>query len=746
MKKSFLLIISILTLNFIYSQNFKLSKNSISTQIVVDFSHEISPFQYTNINGYDFVDFNKTHKITSLQKGKPCLPRFGESILLPATGKSSYEITFESIEIFENIEVAPSKGNLKRNVNPAEIPFEFGETYSKNEFYPQEIVTLNKAFNLRSLRGQVISVCPFQYNPVTKTLKVYKGLQIVVHLDQNQIGENELNIAKTQKDEHFYQSMFLNSKKSDENTLKYTQIEEEGELLIIASEEYEDSITDLIKWKHSKGIKTHLKFTSEFGSTSDEIKNSISDFYDANPNLKFVLLVGDNQQIPAYSYGTSWDNEALISDSYYGQLTGNDYYPELLVGRFSGTSSQVATMVKRTLEYEKNPAAGDWMTKAIGLGSSEGAGYGDDDQADWQHLRAIRTQLLDYGYTQVHEFYDGSRGQEDASGNPNSALISPAVNDGVGLFNYTGHGALNTCITGNYSSTNINAGTNNGKYPFVISVACNNGTFTAGTCISETWLRATENNTPSGAIAACGSSILMAWAPPMQTQDEMTNLIVESNSANKVTSLGALFYNAQLSMLENYPDDGIEVMQTWVLFGDPSTEFRTKTTQNLNVQHLTSINANQEITVEFTSSNEGALIALTQDSIFIGSAKITNGNASIVIPASSAFAPISVVGTLQNFKPYEGEITILHPASLETIHATKFKLYPNPVKDNFTVESSINNYEISLYTVGGQKVMQEEINGMNTKSINCENLPNGVYFLNLRHQAGIEIIKIIIGE
>ncbi len=409
MKKSFLLIISILTINFYFSQNFKLNKNSNSHTIIIDFSTDILPFKYTSINGSDFVDFNKTHKITSLQKGKPCLPRFGESILLPASGKSSYEITFESIETFENIEVAPSKGNLKRNVNPDNIAFEFGETYTKNEFYPQEIVTLNKAFNLRTLRGQVISVSPYQYNPITKTLRVYKGLQIVVHVDQNQIGENELVVAKIQKDELLYNNMFLNSKKADENTLKYTQIEEEGELLIIASEDYQDSISDLIKWKHSKGIKTHLKFTSEFGTTSEEIKNSISAFYDANPNLKFVLLVGDNQQIPAYSYGTSWDNEALISDSYYGQLTGNDYYPELLVGRFSGTSSQVVTMVKRTLEYEKNPASGDWMTKAIGLGSSEGAGYGDDDQADWQHLRAIRTQLLDFGYTQVHEFYDGSR-------------------------------------------------------------------------------------------------------------------------------------------------------------------------------------------------------------------------------------------------------------------------------------------------------------------------------------------------
>ena len=51
---------------------------------------------------------------------------------------------------------------------------------------------------------------------------------------------------------------------------------------------------------------------------------------------------------------------------------------------------------------------------------------------------------------------------------------------------------INTCITGNYNSTHINNSSNNGKYPFVISVACNNGTFTTGTCISETWQRASN--------------------------------------------------------------------------------------------------------------------------------------------------------------------------------------------------------------------------------------------------------------
>ena len=42
-------------------------------------------------------------------------------------------------------------------------------------------------------------------------------------------------------------------------------------------------------------------------------------------------------------------------------------------------------------------------------------------------------------------FYDGTHGGEDANGNPNSSIISTAVNNGISLFNYTGHGDINSC-------------------------------------------------------------------------------------------------------------------------------------------------------------------------------------------------------------------------------------------------------------------------------------------------------------
>ena len=52
---------------------------------------------------------------------------------------------------------------------------------------------------------------------------------------------------------------------------------------------------------------------------------------------------------------------------------------------------------------------------------------------------------MNFGFTEVFEFYDGSHGGADANGDPNGAIIMPAVNNGITLFNYTGHGAQNVC-------------------------------------------------------------------------------------------------------------------------------------------------------------------------------------------------------------------------------------------------------------------------------------------------------------
>lgn len=703
----------------------------------------------TSINGEMHRDFSKTHKITLKEAGVPELPVFSESVIVPDRGDVSISVTHEGYTEYSNVLVSPSKGNLKRNVNPAHVNYTFGNVYAADAFFPSQLAIMDEPYNLRNTRGVAVHVFPFRYNPVTKVLRVYHNLEVHVETDVSVSGLNEITWEKPQKDP--FQDIYYNHYLNASSTFgKYTPLEEEGQMLIVAEDALVDEIQPLATWKTQKGIKTTIVGTSTAGTTDVAIKSYVENFYNANSDLVYLLLVGDHSDVPSHSYGPSGWGEQLWSDTYFAQLSGgnNDYYPELFVGRFSGDASDIETMVERTLEYEKNPADGNWMTRAIGLASNEGAGYGDDGEADWQHARNNRTKLMNFGYTTVHEFYDGSQGGDDASGNPNPSIVSQAVNEGIGLFNYTGHGDENTCITGNYGSSHINSATNNGKYPFVVSVACNNGTFTSGTCISEVWTRATNAGAPSGSIAACGSSILMAWAEPMQTQDEMTDIIVESYANNKKTTLGGIFYNAQMSTLEEYSSSAtaVEVMQTWVMFGDPSTVYRNKVTMDMTVTHVGNV-ALGTTDVDVTCNTDGTTIAIVQDGVIIGKGIVSGGVVNITFPALTSNLPLTVTGTKQNYRPYIGSIQVADgPTGLNDLLSEAIVMYPNPSDDFVTIgwDNSVAPERISIQSVSGQEVYSaSQFHGV-TYTVNTDQIASGVYLVSVYANGAVSTQRIII--
>ncbi|MBI2258138.1 MAG: T9SS type A sorting domain-containing protein [Flavobacteriia bacterium] len=732
-------ILFLLSVHYIFSQVEYSIISQNEEEIVLEINFKVKDFNYLTYNNQNYVDFQSIYKIISLEKGAPALPLFGSSYHIPSKGAVEIEIIPIITDTITSIKVLPSKGNLKRNVLPSSVAYEFSEVYSINAFYPSIPVKHDNPFIYRTVRGQNIQFFPFQYNPVSQELVVHKKIKVKIKLNKNLEGVNEVFNQENSSDLKTISYHFKNEKME-----KYSTVEEDGEMLILSSPGKASLLTELVHWKNQRGIKTVLKTTDETGQTLQEITSFLDEYYLTNPNLKYLLLVGDSEDIPVHSYGTSM-GENLYSDSYYGQLAGTDYYPDVFVGRLSGQSFNIETMVERILEYEKNPLVGDWNKKAIGLASSEGAGYGDEGQADWQHMRGLRDLMIEGGYQQVYEFYDGSRNGDDAPNSPLSSDILDAVNEGVGIFNYTGHGDLTTCITGEFSSSHINQATNYGKYPFVVSVACNNGTFVDATCISESWLNANKAEGPTGAIAACGSSILMAWAPPMETQDELTLINTKNIENNYKTTLGGLFYNAQMSMLEEYMQDGVEVMQTWIFFGDPSVVFRNEITQELNVSHPINLPANIGNTIIVQSETENVEIAFSVNNELIGTAKIIDGQCSFNLPSYANGTVIDVVATKQNYSPYIGQINIQGNSSINEYALENWSIFPNPTNNfiylknnNLTIEA-----EISLYTVDGQLVLNKKINEDFSSKINLTSLNQGIYYLQIKDNQNTFIKKIV---
>jgi len=741
MKKNFTLLTLAGAFLSVHSQDIRLVSDSGSLVTLSNFSKPFTAHAKL-VDGKTYQDFSQASKVLMMQKDAPALPVYTESIIVPNQGNVSVMVEYGAFDEFDNIEVLPSKGSLKRNVNPSDIPYVFGQAYQQDAFFPGELASMSSPYVMRNKRGVTIAFYPYQYNPVTKKLRVYRDIQVKVATDAAIAGINELKSGSlsTSAFNQIYQSTFLNAN-------NYQQVPENGEMLIIAPATFINMVEPLADWKIQRGIKTTIVPANQAGSTSSGIFQFIKGFYEANPGLTYVLLVGDHEYLPTHTYGLSWGGEELWSDSYYAQLEGNDFFPEVLIGRFSGNPTEVSLMVNRTLEYEKTPMEGDWMTRVIGIASEEGEGFGDDGQIDWQHLRGVGDLLSDNGYTYVHEFYEGSQGLNDAPGNPSAAMISDALNQGAGLLNYCGHGDQNIMVTGFYSTNDVNDLQNNGQYPFVVSVACNNGTFTNGTSICEAWLRSSNNGSPAGAIAACGSSILMAWAEPMQAQDEIASLITHSNPVNEKSTLGGLFFNGLMSILEDYSlsPTAIEVMQTWIFFGDPSVVYRNEPSAAITASHLPSIESSV-VALLVTSDVEGAFVAITQNGEIIGTGVVSGGQVIVALGEFIPGLPLTVTVTAQNHTPYQGIVTT-GALGTNDFELSDIRVYPNPANDHVTVRfDAPGTVELDMRDITGKLVYKSgstSISGAGHQ-IDTGKFASGIYLLSVKHGERKTIKKIVI--
>jgi len=572
-----------------------------------------------------------------LDRGRPALPEFHESIVIPDDAKMRITVVASEYQDYPNVRIAPSKGTFTRDILPQDVPWEFGAVYEENAWVPADIAGLGEPYILRDVRGTVVTVAPFQWNPVTETLRVWTSVDVEV----TAVGPGDVNVLTSRPAERvsefetIYADHFLNYGSS----LRYAPVGEAGCMLVIAYDAFAAAVQPLVDWKNQMGIETRLALKSEVGTTPAQFKTYIQNAYDEE-GVCFVVLVGDAAQIPYYVNGGG------AADPMLTLLAGTDSYPDAFIGRISaGSVAQVQTQVERIVEYERDPdPTGGWYSRGIAIASNEGDGYGDDGEADWEHARNYRADLLGFTFSRVDELYDGTHpgggggmgggtAGEDEAGDPTAQDVSALVNVGTSLVHYTGHGSTSSWATTGFSISNINALTNDNELPFVVSVGCVNGAFMSGTCFAETWLQATNAGEPTGAVACYASTVNQQWATPMRAQDEMIDLMCQSEKR----TYGGLCFNGSCDMIDHYGANGITEFKNWTIFGDPSLRVRTATPQAISVTHDGTIDAGLG---SFTVTTAPfVLAALSADGVFVGSAFADGAGY-----ASVEFEPADLVG------------------------------------------------------------------------------------------------------
>jgi hypothetical protein len=626
-----------------------------STGDITTLHYTLGAFSMTpvKINDNTYVQIVLGGETNSLIAGAPDLPSISRSIIIPDAATMNIRVLAASYVEYNNIHVAPSKGNLPRTINPADVPYEFGTVYTQNTWYPATITELQEPYYLRDFHGQVVTIHPFQYNPVEATLRFYNDITVEISPTSPVTVSSTTPQPVAKIDNDFlpiYEHHFINF-----NTVRYTPVSDQGNMLVITYDSFHSAMVPFVQWKNLKGIPTEMVNVSTIGN-ADAIKAYITQYYNTK-GLTFVLLVGDAAQVPTlYLNGGA-------SDPDYGYIVGNDHYDDLFVGRFSAeNNAQVQTQVNRTITYERDPQAGAaWYKNGTGIGSQYG--IGDDNEYDYQHIHNIRTLLLNFTYAYVDEFYGGSQGGNDSPGEPTTTMISNALNQGRSIINYCGHGSPTSWGTSGFSNSDVFALANGNMLPFITSVACNNGEFDDTTCFGEAWLRATHNGQPTGAIGAYMSSISQSWNPPMEAQDEFNNILVGLYADNSKTTFGGLCYNGAMAMIDDYGTDGIIEADAWTVFGDPSVQVRTDTPATMTVTHGSFIPFGAETYELDVPGVSNALCAISYEGRLLGNGYTDATGHAIV----NFFSPVNVSGTVTlvvtgfNKIPYNTTLTIGNP-------------------------------------------------------------------------------------
>ncbi len=675
---------------FIFSTESEISYEKIDPASL-ELTFELGDFELQNIQiaGKVFTQIIFSGELRTKQKGYAALPYLHTALKLPDQKNFSSSIKITDSEVITlKHPLLPSRGTLYRDQDPSAVPYKISAASQKDELYPKKIHQTSDPFILRDIRGLNVFIHPFQYNAIKGELHIHKKGKIkLIENEENPINPLIQERSKiTREMEALYRSAFINySETRFEN-----ELEDHGSLLVIYTNRDSLAIAPYINWKREKGYIVY----EEVVAAGTNVTNLVQDLYNTHNDILYVQLVGDWQDIQAPTSGSA------PADPNLGLVVGTDFYPDLIVGRFSANSAnEVTIQINKAIDYEKNTEAGeDWFETATGIASNQGPG--DDNEMDNEHIEIIYDNKLD-PFT-----YDFHNPIFDPSANP--SMVADAVNNGTGIINYCGHGTTTSWSSSSFNNGHISNLSNGEQLPVIISVACVNGAFASTECFAEAWLHK-ENG---GSVAMFASSINQSWDPPMRGQDYINDLLVGgydyslypnqngiSTDVRKLT-FGSLCFNGSILMTLEEPSGGLPILETWIVFGDATLDVRTATTQELSLSN-TIITSNIDFNTTVTSDGEaveGALVSLFQAGVSFTGTSDENGNVSISHDLEVGSAKLTV--SAFNCETINEEIDVIPPGGAY-LTVNDFIIDDSAGNNNGIVEHGEDiTFDLSLLNLG----------------------------------------------
>ena len=414
--------------------------------------------------------------------GLPNLPQISFSIMI-ALDEQKPIINVQKQEldmiILKN-KIYPVQRPWPKNLRLEERPFTIDSKYYQSTGNINgPFIKVSEPFIIKGVKGVMLTVCPFAYNPSENQLMVTKSGSFKIQLK----SQPSLSFAPTESFNRFYERVFLN----------YTSSKSPGtsRYLIITAPAYESGLTSLVNEKTGIGYIVSVVNTTVTGTTNTAIKTYIQTQYDnIATRPEFVLLVGDVDVIPEW-IGTGEDNPH--TDLNYMLLDGNDAFADVFLGRFPVQNlTQLSNMITKTI----------YMEKAIAYLPKNNIFCSSTD--NWDLTEATHNFVIDGFFIPAR--YINSKLYTYTYNATTDQLINE-INTNHTFLIYSGHGSTVAWQDGPpLNQSQVNTLTNT-VFPYTYSFACLTGSYHLPyECFSETWMRSS-----SGSVVFWGSSITAYW-------------------------------------------------------------------------------------------------------------------------------------------------------------------------------------------------------------------------------------------
>ena len=296
--------------------------------------------------------------------------------------------------------------------------------------------------------------------------------------------ENQNYTLQTSKESITITQIFETNNKADLEIIG-------ADYLIITPDAFYENILPLALSKENKGLLTKIVNISDIASnpSAEIISEYIQSAYDNwNPAPTYLLLVGDVELLPAH-----YRNGGPATDLYYSTVVGDDYYPDIYVGRFPvKTANELDIIVDKTLNYENNfNQSDDWRQNILMAAHKQNGRYYIDTS------ESIRQFLVDESYT-ANTVYTGG------SSTGTTQDVIDLINEGTFIVNHRNHGGVSGWSHPSLTIDDIPSLNNMDMLPVMFSVNCLSGYYDARTvdCFGEAILKAQDK----GVVGYIGAS------------------------------------------------------------------------------------------------------------------------------------------------------------------------------------------------------------------------------------------------